>query len=547
MSYDQHPAQCAGLGDIIVELGEDEALRRGFTRDRFLRGLVSASLAVPGAAILTRAAAGATTDVLAVRPPSRPTGLLRIAIPGEPAFLDPADTTNQGVYSIHRAVYDTLVYWNPGYTGFVPGLAESWRSAKRQKEWIFNLRRGVRFHDGALFNSTAVRRSLEHIAEAGHANTVFFAYFKAVDDSDPYVARIVFTAPQPEVLGRLAAAGQIVSPRALNAKLLSQQPVGTGPYRFKRWDKGSAFVLEANPRPWNRAVDGPYFQEIQFVPVSDKTTAVNALASGQVDVVIQVPPQRVDEISRNPNLRVSGIPSWVEKIVIFRTDVAPTNDVRFRRAFAHAIDRKTIVEKIFFNAGVLANTPMPSGLAGSIHRTAANVYPYNPSRARTLLREAGLDGASVNIATCGPCFETGGQIAEAMGGWLGEVGIKARAGVFEPGSYIRELFAEKPQYQVVESRYQWRDGGTFRFRDGVNHSKYTGTQLLNVIKQVEVMQQGAARTARLKQLQELWMQELPHLPLYFQRTIDGVRRDLQRYSPPRDGLMWNFRPVFRRS
>jgi len=174
-------------------------------------------------------ALGAVTRPERVRSLFRATNVLRVANQGDPTTLDPSGALHQPEWTVVRNVYDGLVDWNPGNRQLVPGLATSWHHNADATVWTFNLRRGVRFHDGAPFNST--RRAEDDRVLQEERLGLIWANVATIDDSDPYVLKVKFSAPSPDLL-RNQTIARMLSPKAIAANTVGNHPVGTGAYRF---------------------------------------------------------------------------------------------------------------------------------------------------------------------------------------------------------------------------------------------------------------------------------------------------------------------------
>lgn len=500
-----------------------------FDREQLLR--LGAGGAV-GLAFLTGAG-----RALAAGPPSKPTGTLHAANPGEPNFIDPSQALEITEWSIVRNVYDGLLQWDRNYKHLVPALATSWRSNPRATVWTFNLRRGVKFHDGTPFDSTAARKTIEYYK--GKTWGLIFANIVKIDDSRPNVLELTFSAPSPD-LARNQTVAKMISPKLIDAKAVGKQAIGTGAYRFKQWNRGTSVILEPNADYWGKA--GPYLNEIELRNIADKTAAITALTAGDVDVVFKVPPKQLQTLEQNSKLaRSSSRPSWIEGHLVFRCDQKPVSDVRVRRAIAYAIERKALVDKVFLGQATVANTPLPPGTYGQTNPPTH--YPYDPDKAKALLKQAGYPkGIDVGMVVFAGIRVLGEEVGQAIEGQLQAAGINAKLDILEPGVAIKDLLAKKPQHQIFHAEYGYANGGPFHFTIGtaLGHPMYKGAALEALMKQVSTTPDGPARLRVLARAQDLFMKELPHLPLYHLVLTDVFTKKLHNYRSPVDGYL----PVF---
>jgi peptide/nickel transport system substrate-binding protein len=504
----------------------DQVVASGLTREALLRKAAAAAV-LPSALVAGSQAFAA--------PGAVPRGTLRAAIPGEPNFIDPANALELTEWSIVRNVYDGLMMWNRNYTRIVPALATSWRRNANGTVWSFNLRRGVQFHDGEPFNSTAARRSIEYYKDKTWG--LIWANVKRIDDSNPYRLRVEFSAPSPD-LERNMTIAKIISPKLIADKAVGKRAVGTGAYRFVTWTKGSHVALEPNPDYWGA---GAFLERIELRFIADQTAAITALSAGDLDLVMKVPPKQLETLKRDPKLHSFTDTSWIEGHLVFRTDQEPVNDVRVRQACAYAIDRKAIVDKVLLGQATVAHTPLPPGTYGRV--TPPTRYSYNPDRAKALLSAAGHpDGVDVGLVVFAAIRVLGEEVGQAVAAQLSDVGIRTNLEILEAGVAIKDLLDKNPKNRIYHAEYGWANGGPFHFTIGtaLGHPQYKGAALTKLVQQLTTTPDGPRRLRLLAQAQNLFMRELPHLPLYHLRLSDVFRADLVGYRGPKEGYL----PVF---
>jgi peptide/nickel transport system substrate-binding protein len=516
---------------------------RPLARRDLLRGIGVGAVALGGGGLLaacgpssTPAPAGSAAGSAAGSSTgSAQGGILQAAISGEPNFINPADALELTEYSVVRSVYDGLTQWNASYSDLEPALALSWSSNADATNWAFKLRPDVKFQDGTPFNSTAVKRSIqEYLPNAWGA---LFANLKTIDDSDPLTLNLVFSASNPD-FARNQAFVKVISPKLLTAKQASSRAVGTGAFAWGSWAKGQKITLTANKDYWGKPA--PRLGGLVLPIVTDETARVSGLESSSLDLIMQVDAHDLPSLKSASSLQTSPASTWLELNLTFRCDQPVTKDPRVRQAVAYGIDRAALVKNVLLGQGVVAPSPIPTGCYG--HVTPTTAYSYNPSKARQLLKEAGYpNGISLNLS--------GGQpyalLGQAMVAQLAEAGVKVHFDIQESGVEVNDLIAKNPKHQLFIITYGWVNGGPFHFDtlNVINHPQYKGAALQSLINKANTTADGPQRLQALSDAQNLFMTELPHLPLYYAIDTDAFSGKVTGYATPKD----TYQPVFARA
>jgi peptide/nickel transport system substrate-binding protein len=352
---------------------------------------------------------------------------IRIAIDVDPDTLDPAGQTNATVQSIVDYMAETLVRIQPdGKIG--PGLALVWEVSPDGRVYRFELRRDVRFHDGSTLTSEAVKQSFERFLnqELRVPLRSPFDIVNAVVPLDAHSFRIYLKEPSRLFLHKLASTElAIVSPgHALGFPTsFNEEPIGTGPYRFKERRKGESVVLERFEGYWGKR---PHYPNVQFRIVPEIATRESLLLANQVEVVLQPPLSDLPALQRNPNLRVHLTPTGRSTFVGMDLTLpggTPLAIKKVRQALNFAVDRDGIIRNVLFGAATPMDAPMAPSLAGY---TRIAPYGYDPGRARQLLLEGGTPALALRLVhpTGRSMAEAqAAQVAQALAGNLQEVGV----------------------------------------------------------------------------------------------------------------------------
>lgn len=305
---------------------------------------------------------------------------VRVGADVDAGSLDPRLMRDTTSYRVVDLVYDGLVRLDRELKPS-PGLAESWESLD-ETHWLFHLRRGVHFHDGRPLTAEDVRYTLETIRDPDFGAPLRSLYepIESVEVSDPLTVEIALREPYAPLLSYLDVG--IVPQGSAD---LGSSPIGTGPYRLKRWERGSSILLEANRAFWGGV---PAIREIELVVVPDNTARAQAFEAGDLDLV-QSPlsPQDIRRLSSDPRFvkDVEASPSIT--YLNFNCTRPPLDDPGVRRALTMLVDQDTILTQIYENVDEKASSILlPSSWDFS---DAVRQPTYDPEAALALLERLG--------------------------------------------------------------------------------------------------------------------------------------------------------------
>ena len=352
---------------------------------------------------------------------------LRIAFETEVDTLDLYYTTSRGSYIMSQLVFDTLVYRDPETHEYSGNLATSW-------EYIddttieFQLREGVRFHNGEPFDADDVVYTLNTVSapDSGVLATRNVAWIDHAERMGPYTVRIHTRGPFPPVMEYLSGP-VVIYPDEYYAEVgpnrMGLAPVGTGPYQVVSIDPGQRFEFEVFDGYFDGSPKGrPEIGRIVIRTIPDSNTRLAEMMSGGLDWIWRVPPDQAERLLGSEAFNIVNENTMRIGFVYFdavgRTgENNPLTDVRVRRAIIHAIDRQAIVDNLMRGESEVVHSacyPTQFGCEQDVAR-----YDYDPDRARALLAEAGYaDGLEL---TFGAYAER--HNVEAMVAYLEAVGI----------------------------------------------------------------------------------------------------------------------------
>ncbi len=342
----------------------------------------------------------------------------------EPTSLDPTTAAAAAIGEIvHYNVLEGLTKIN--VDGRVtPLLAESWELSPDGRALTFKLKQGITFSDGAPFDAEVVRYSFERAKADGSTNKAKKAVFdnlSRVAVIDRHTVVLVLNNPDATLPFRLGENTAVMLHPSTVAQAATK-PVGTGPYVVENWAKGSAVTLVANPR--HRQAAQLRIRRATFRFINDPAAQVAALLAGDIDGMPRFGAlQALKQFQSDARFTVEIGSTAGKGIVAINNRKKPLDDVRVRRAITHAIDRKAFIDGAQEGLGKPIGSHFAPTDAGYVDLTG--MYPYDPEKAKALLREAGVTTPLNLTLTLPPpqYARKGGEIVAAM---LAKVGIVAK-------------------------------------------------------------------------------------------------------------------------
>jgi peptide/nickel transport system substrate-binding protein len=358
----------------------------------------------------------------------------------EPApGLDPTAASAAAIGEVvHYNVLEGLTRINmDGSVG--PLLAESWTIDPDGKVYTFKLRRNVKFHDGEDFDASDVKFSFERAKADGSTNKMKKAVFdniSRIDTPDPHTVIVVLNNADGNFLFRMGENPSVIlDPKS--AATTATKPIGTGPFRFESWAKGSAITLSK----WDgyRNASAVKLKKATFRFINDPAAQVAALLAGDIDALPRGfgAPQSLKQFQNDPRFAVTIGGTEGKTIVSINHRKKPFDDVRVRRALAAAIDRKAIIDGTQEGHGAPIGSHMVPTDAGYIDLTSVN--PYNPEKAKALLKEAGVQ-TPLNVTLTLPPPQYARKGGEIIASQLAKVGINAKIENVEWAQWLSGAF-----------------------------------------------------------------------------------------------------------
>ena len=400
--------------------------------------LVSAALLVSCSSIKTPSASNSSTGGTPVKG-----GSLVIDVATDPGNLNPSKDGGYEANYMSINIRDRLTQLDASGK-ITPSLATSWDTPDALT-YVFHLRHGVKFSNGAPFTSADVKYTFDMILSPQNQYAGNYApFFKSVEAVDDYTFKVDLKQPYPYFLQQMAENSDFgIVPNnwlATCGAKCDSTVIGTGPYMLDSWVKGDKLVLSRNPKYWNSAQ--PYLDKVTFQVVPDAQTQILQLQSGQTDLLFTVPPSMARTLNGKSGVTVYKASSGQTNEVIFNTLVPPFNDTRVRQAIALAINRQEIIDGALYGYGEVPADLFPSFMPE--HNASAAKPAYDPNQAKSLLAAAGYTDAhplSFELRTINTSVFT--DQATIIKSQLGKIGVKVTVTPMEKSAFLAPMFREE--------------------------------------------------------------------------------------------------------
>ena len=356
-----------------------------------------------------------------------PSGVLSLGLPLFPPSLDPQVTSAPPGYVTLLPIFDALISVDDK-AQLQPALATNWKNID-PTTWEFKLREDVKFSNGDAFDSESVKFTLERAMNPENRLrlTGRLGSFASVEATDTHTVRIITKGPNPTVPQIMTMV--LMMPTdfgGMDPVEFTLKPIGTGAFTVEEFAPGSKVTYAAAEDSW-RGQPKLAGLELNFIPEDGPRLA--AMRSGDIDAMQRVP---VDEVaSMGQDYRIESIVAGSVVQGLLRTDTGPLADKRVRQALNYAVNKQEMIDTILGGYGVLADGQIAGNDAFG-YNPDVSAYPYDPDKAKALLKEAGVeDGLKIEIqAIDNPSYPL--TVVEAVGGALGDVGIDVTVTRLEP-------------------------------------------------------------------------------------------------------------------
>jgi oligopeptide transport system substrate-binding protein len=478
----------------------------------------------------------------------------RFPLPADPLSLDPAHITDTVSDTVSRRIFNNLVKF--AHDGSVaPDLAESWRISEDGLVYEFVLHEGVRFHNGEELVADDViysyKRLLDPETDSERANLLYYVQGArefnsgesnetAIEAVDAHNVRITLSEPYAPFLMVLCMSNfGVVSHSGVepDPKGFGSNPVGSGPFVFKSWERGERVTLKANR---DYFAGEPKLDTVMFLVIEDEKTRFENFKAGALEHC-DIPPSQISEVRNSEKLSslIHGEPAMDMYCFGFNCEQPPFKDnTALRRALNYAVDKRNIIENIWGGLVTEQVAYVPPGMF--YYWEDSQGYGYDPELARKLLEEAGYPGGEglpelvLNIDT----QLTNKFVAEAVQEDLRKVGVTVDIEVTDWGSFLPKVYAGESLFFQNTWLGDYPDPDTWlyqllhsdNFGDAGNITRWSNSEFDHFVKMAQVEMDSTQRVELYRKAEQIAFKEAPWLLLFWKNSATLVQPYVQDFE-----------------
>jgi peptide/nickel transport system substrate-binding protein len=411
----------------------------------------------------------------------------------------------------------------------VPWLAERWHTSDH-RHYTFFLKRGVTFHNGRELKAADVKFAIERAMDPATKHP-YPRYYEAIGDiivKDDYTITFSLKHVTPSFLLNLARQGSVIYPPEA-VETLKSHPIGTGPYRLGEWVRGDRITLVRNPDYHVKGL--PRLDRVTFRFIADPNAALAALKAGDVDAsLFGLGPEHVTDLRKDPRFTVIVGDTTNDVVLAMNNSRKPYDDVRVRRAMAHAIDKAEVLKGAMFGMGKVLGSPVDP--LNPYYVDLAGAVPYDPARARKLLAEAGYPNGFETVLKVAPQYYYTVRTGEIVAAHLAKVGIRVKIQQIEWGQWVDRVFC-RPAAGCTDPDYDLTIIGHAEAWDIANYAnpkyyfRYDSAKFQDLYQQSETTADDDTRRGLYAQMQRMLGEDAPVVFLYMHPRLAVAKKGVQ--------------------
>jgi len=509
--------------------------------------------------------------LLALMPTAQAATTLVYCSEASPAGFDPSQYTSGTDFDASaETVFNRLTQFKRGGTEVEPGLATSWEVSKDGLTYTFHLRDGVKFHttdyftptrdfnaDDVLFTFNRLLDANSPFRKAYPSESPYFTdmglntTIKNVEKLDNHTVQFNLNNVDASFVQNLAMSFASVQSAEYAAQLLkegkaeeiNQKPVGTGPFVFKRYQKDSQIRYVANKQYWKP--EDVKLDNLVFAITPDAAARLQKLKAGECQVSGYPRPSDIEIMKQDPNLRVLQQAGFNLGFLAYNVTHPPLDQLKVRQALDMSIDKPAIIKAVYQSAGQLAQNALPP--AQWSYDPTIKDAPYDPTKARALLKEAGVaPGTTINLwamtvqRASNPNARMSAQMIQQD--WA-KVGIKANIISYEWGEYIKR--AKNGEHDAMIYGWTGDNGDPDNWLGvlyscaavkGSNYAKWCNPAYDKLVQQAKVSNDREQRIKWYQQAQKILKEQVPITPIANSTVFQPLRKEVQNFKISPFGL-----------
>lgn len=494
-------------------------------------------------------------------------GTLTVVLNPEPPTLVSFANTGGTCVTASSKVLEGLLEYDHDLTPR-PQLATSWSVSPDGLTYEFKLRENVKWHDGKPFTAADAAFSILLSRRYHPRGTATFANLDAAEAVDATTLRLRLAKPAPYLLLALSAGETPILPSHLYEadtavqNPLNARPIGTGPFRFREWERGSHIIYERNPDYWQPGK--PQVETLLFRIVPDIAARLNGFRNGSLDIgeSSPIPLSEIPNLDKYPHLATTT-KGYADNAVVTALEFNLEREVlakhEVRRAIAHALDREQIRKIAFYGFAVPTVAPIVKSSFPRFHLDAEDPYPYDIRKANELLDAAGYPrqggGHRLGLTLHANPFNEGfRRTAHYVRSALARIGIDVTVREQDPGSYVRSVYNEREFDMTVSGvstmfdptvglqRVYWSKS----FNPKVpfsNANRYHNPEVDRLLEAAAIEPDVEKRAELFKRFQEIVIREIPTIALVQLQSVTVFNRRVDGFSKTASGLRGNIADV----
>ncbi|TWP34975.1 ABC transporter substrate-binding protein [Leekyejoonella antrihumi] len=506
------------------------------TRTKTLRGAV---VVVAATALAACSSSSGGTSTSGGSPTSG--GSLVMARADEATSLLPSVPTDNASIWIIEELYDTLTTPAQDGKGVTPSLATSWKQSADKLSWTFHMRTDAKFTNGQPVTSADVVFSIKQNQKADAPFSFIDSVVTKMDTPDAHTVVFHTKEPWAPLPADMALYANSIVPKnyaGMSASAFASSPIGSGPFKFKNWTKGSSLTIVKNAKYWKKGT--PRLDSVEFTVVPDSNTRSTQLASGQIGINEYPANSSIKSLQNQPNISVNTFPSSEVDYLGMNTRRKPLSDLNVRKAISQAIDKDAILKAVLYGYGKVANAYLSPTTWAHDSSLKANTYDVAAAKA-TLAKSSVPHGFSTTI-TIPSGDQNSSSEAQLVQSDLAKIGINVTIKTLDPAALVTAKHAGNFDMafglyttDIVDPDEIARFAGTY---DGGVQTLYSGFKSAQMDKLAATASRASdqsTRKAAYDQMQQIMANNVPYVTLFYVPGVYSYSKKVHGFQPGATG------------